>query len=87
MARQSWISALTFLTSTEGINLTGFRLKSLIGDIESNGMPRLTAAAKSSRALVIDIASDRHGVWDFRKRFLPVQPCHDEAPEDFEGIS
>lgn len=65
VARQSWISALSLpQTAPEGINLTGFRLKSLIGDIESNGMPRLTAAAKSSRALVIDIASDRHGVWD-----------------------
>ncbi|APT82181.1 hypothetical protein CAMM_04355 [Corynebacterium ammoniagenes DSM 20306] len=65
VARQSWISALSHPQKVPaGINLTGFRLKSLIGDIESNGFTRLKAAAKSSAALVIDLASDRHGVWD-----------------------
>lgn len=65
VARQSWISALSLpQKAPEGIKLTGFRLKSLIGDIESNGMTRLTASAESSKALVIDLASDRHGVWD-----------------------
>ncbi|MGO3877177.1 MAG: DUF6270 domain-containing protein [Corynebacterium sp.] len=65
VARQCWISAVSLpQPAPEGINLTGFRLKSLIGDIESNALPRLTASAEKSKALVIDLASDRHGVWD-----------------------
>lgn len=65
VARQSWISALSLpQEAPEGIKLTGFRLKSLIGDIESNALPRLASAAATSKALVIDIASDRHGVWN-----------------------
>lgn len=65
VARQCWISALSEPQPVpEGIKLKGFRLKSLVGDIESNGFPRLMAVATTSKALVIDIASDRHGVWD-----------------------
>lgn len=65
VARQCWISAVSRPQPVpEGINLTGFRLKSLVGDIESNAVPRLQNSAKQSKALVIDIASDRHGVWD-----------------------
>lgn len=65
VARQCWISAVSLPQPVpDGINLTGFRLKSLVGDIESNAFPRLQNSAKQSKALVIDIASDRHGVWD-----------------------
>lgn len=65
VARQSWISALSSPQKIPaGITLTGFRLKSLVGDFESNAFPRLVASADTSEALVIDLASDRHGVWD-----------------------
>lgn len=65
VARQCWISAVSLPQPIpDGINLTGFRLKSLVGDIESNAFPRLQNSAKQSKAVVIDVASDRHGVWD-----------------------
>lgn len=71
VARQSWISAVSKpLERPQGIDLSPFSARSLKGDFVSNAPYLIRRFRKNSDVFVIDIASERHGVYKIGDSFL-----------------
>lgn len=70
-ARQSWVSAASPpLAKPENIQLGPFSTRSLIGDFTSNVPMLLRELGKKSDVILIDIATDRHGVYPVGNSFI-----------------
>lgn len=63
-ARQSWISAASLpLAKPDPVDLGPFSKRSLVGDFTSNVPMLLRGISRKSDVILIDIATDRHGVY------------------------
>lgn len=70
-ARQSWISAASkSLEPPRQIDLSPFSARSLRGDFSSNLPYLIRKKAKVSDVILVDLASDRHGVYPVKDSYL-----------------
>lgn len=70
-ARQSWISAASLPLEKPGdVGLGPFSTRSLNGDFTSNVPQLLRGLGRKSDVILIDIASDRHGVYPIAGSFV-----------------
>ena len=85
IARQSWVSAFTPPVKAPDLShvKSAFQARNIRGDFESNAGERLTRLAAESDIVLIDIASDRHGVAAYEGGYVSLTPDHRRA---FKGI-
>lgn len=70
-ARQSWISAASKpLKRPSGIELGSFSTRSIVGDFLSNIPATIRKFGDTADVILIDIASDRHGVYPVAESFI-----------------
>lgn len=71
VARQSWISAATKgLPRPDASRLSPFSARSLMGDFASNLPYLLRREGRKADVILIDLASDRHGVYPHGEGFI-----------------
>ena len=78
IARQSWVSAFTEPLQAPKISnaASTFQARNVRGDFESNAGDRIAALGKDVDVILIDIASDRHGVAAYAGGYVSLTPDH-----------
>lgn len=81
IARQSWISAFTTPVPSPDLShvASAFQARNLDGDFRSTARQLMRRHSEATDVLLIDIASDRHGVAQYGDGYVSLTPDHKRA--------
>lgn len=81
VARQSWISGFSSGIDVPDLShvASNFQARSLAGDFASNATKIIRQYGCTADTVIVDIASDRHGIAKYEGGFVSLTPDHQRA--------